>query len=419
MGVATSKTIQGVIESGLFERLPATFCTYFYDQIQEWDLLFPAERNYYERLFTLLAASDARAVEALFAPLREAERLMGITDANWPRHKFTLQQVGLIHRSKYYTEWRQAVAFAFAKIDPILDAEVSRKGRPRLVVVISPRELPASAERLWTRLSARGQRINLALPGDRQDYLPLLLTGARREESAPTLADLHAASSEAPYGAWVIEAGETVSGLSRHPRVARLSYLRLQPYRLRLMSTVQEVIEKERIKGSTALGPRLKELKAMPEESELAKDRVLAEFLRATLLRGNGTLLLGNTFVEWSAVNAVRRARPVVTIASFGLRNQLKPFSSLLIYSDQDSASAAAAPPDLEGSYIDLEMFYQYVWQEYAKFAEYRGNTVFLFVRDGLDQLLAIGPADFPLLTAAETQPLTSVFRKTKDWLGL
>src|SRR2546429_1745665 len=50
---------------------------------------------------------------------------------------------------------------------------------------------------------------------------------------------------------------------------------------------------------------------------------------------------------------------------SFGLRNQLKPFSSLLIYADQDAASAAAAPPDLEGSYIDLEMFYQYVWQEY------------------------------------------------------
>jgi hypothetical protein len=133
MGVATSKTIQGLIESGLFERLPATFCTYFYDQIQEWSLLFPAEQNYYERLFTLLAYSPSKAVEELFAPLREAERLMGITDANWPRHKFTLQQVGLIHRSKYYTEWRQAVAFAFAKIDPILDADISRKGRPRLV----------------------------------------------------------------------------------------------------------------------------------------------------------------------------------------------------------------------------------------------------------------------------------------------
>lgn len=420
MSVATSKTIQRLIESGLFERLPATFCTYFYDQIQEWELLFPVEQSYYERLFTLLASSDGKAVEELFAPLREAERLMGVTDANWPRHKFTLQQVGLINRSKHHTEWRQAVAFAFSRIDTILDAEVARKGRPRLVVVISPAEIAASAERLWTRLSTTGKRVKLAPPRNGADYLPLLLTGAPSGESAPTLADLHAGSKQAaPYGAWVIDAGETLSGLSRHPRVARLSYLRLQPYRLRLMTEVQEVIERERIKGSTMLGPRLKELKAWPEESELAKDPVLAEFLRSTLLRGNGTLLLANTFVEWSTVNAVRRARPIVTIASFGLRNQLKPFSSLLIYADQDAASAAAAPPDLEGSYVDLEMFYQYVWQEYGKFAEYRANTAFLFVREGLDQLLAIGPPDFRLLAEEKELSLASVFLKTKEWLAV
>jgi hypothetical protein len=420
MGVPTSKTIQDLIDRGLFERLPATFCTYFYDQIQEWNLLFPAEQNYYERLFTLFDRSDAKEVEAVFTPLCEAERLMGITDANWPRHKFTLQQVGVINRSKYYTEWRQAVAFAFSRIDPVLDREVARKGRPRLVIVVSPRELPAAADRMWTRIAAKGERVRLAIPQNGSDYLPLLLTGARREQSAPTFTDLHAASGRAePYGAWVIEAGETLSGLTQDSRVARLSYARLQPYRLRLMNEVQALIEKERIKGSTALGPRLKELKALPQESELAKDPVLAEFLRSTLLRGNGTLLLNNTFVEWSTVNVVRRARPVVTIASFGLRNQLKPFSSLLIYTDQEIASAAPALPDLEGSYIDLEMFYQYVWQEYDKFAEYRGNAGFLFVREGLDQLLAIGPADFPLLMQKNPLPLDAAFFKIKEWLGL
>src|SRR5882724_4524054 len=233
MAVAASKTIQGLVESGLFERLPATFCTYFYDQIQEWNLLFPAEQSYYERLFTLLAHSEGNAVEALFAPLREAERLMGVTEANWPRHQFTLQQVGVINRSKYYTEWRQAVAFAFSRIDAILDADVARTGRPRLVVIISPRDLPVSAERMWTRIAARGQRVRLSPPADGLDYLPLLLTGAPRGEFAPTLADLHAGSGKpAPYGAWLIEAGEALSGLSRHSGVARLSYGRLQSYRL-------------------------------------------------------------------------------------------------------------------------------------------------------------------------------------------
>ena len=420
MAVAASKTIQGLVDSGLFERLPATFCTYFYDQIQEWHLLFPAEQSYYERLFTLLAASDGKAVEELFAPLLEAERLMGVSEKNWPRHQFTLQQVSVIHRSKYYTEWRQAVAYAFSRIDPILDAETARKGRPRLVVIVSPSGLPGGADRTWTRIAARGQRVRLSPPRDMSDYLPLLLTGAPRAESAPTFADLHAGSNRpAPYGAWLIEAGRTLSGLSRHPGVARLSYAGIQSYRLRLMNEVQTLIEKERIRGSTTLGPRLKELKVMPSESEAANDPVLAEFLRSTLLRGNGTLLLGNTFVEWSTVNAARRARPVVTIASFGLRNQLKPFSSLLIYTDQDAASAAPAPPDLEGTHTDLEMFYQYVWQEFGKFAEYRGNTAFLFVREGLDQLLAIGPQDFPLRTQTEPLPLASAFLKTREWLGL
>ena len=59
------------------------------------------------------------------------------------------------------------------------------------------------------------------------------------------------------------------------------------------------------------------------------------------------------------------------------------------------------------------------VWQEFGKFAEYRGNTAFLFVREGLDQLLAIGPQDFPLSTQAEPLPLASAFLKAREWLGL
>jgi hypothetical protein len=420
MEIAVSKTIQDLIDSGLFERLPPTFCTYFYDQIQEWRVLFPAERTYYERLFTLLAYSDLNSVQQLFAQLREAERLMGVTDQNWPRHKFTLQQVSLIHRSPHYTRWREAVAFAFSRIDHILDADTARKGRPRLAIVISPRDLAATAAGMWTRIANRGKRVRVELPSNQADYLPLLLTGASRDNGSPSFADMYAASEgAAAYGAWIIEAGESISALSRHPAVTRLSYARLQPYRLRLMKEVQEVIEKERIRGSTALGPRLKELKVLPAESEVADDPTLAEFLRSTLLVGNGTLLLNNTFVEWATVNAVRRARPAVTLVSFGLRSHLKPFSSLLIYADQDSASAAPAPPDLEGSYLDLEIFDQYVWQEFAKYAEYRGNLACLFVREGLDELLAIGPADFPLLAGDEPFDLAQAHGKTAEWLGV
>src|SRR5438445_13784401 len=98
MAVAASKTIQSLVASGLFERLPATFCTYFYHQIQEWNLLFPAEQSYYEQLFTLLQRSDGKAADDLFAPLREADRLMEVTEDNLARHQFARQQRGETRR---------------------------------------------------------------------------------------------------------------------------------------------------------------------------------------------------------------------------------------------------------------------------------------------------------------------------------
>jgi hypothetical protein len=71
------------------------------------------------------------------------------------------------------------------------------------------------------------------------------------------------------------------------------------------------------------------------------------------------------------------------------------------------------------GSYVDLEIFHQYIWQEFMKYAEYRGNTAFLFAAEGADEMLAIGPPDFPLLKAGAPQRLDAVFAAMKDWLAL
>jgi len=146
---------------------------------------------------------------------------------------------------------------------------------------------------------------------------------------------------------------------------------------------------------------------------------VMAEFARAILLSGNGTLLINNTFVEWSTVQAVRRARPSVVIVSFGIRNKIKPFSSLLIYADQDTVSLIPTQMDTLGTHVDLEIFYQYIWQEFEKYAEYRRNTAYLFVGEGMDELLAIAPPDFPLLGATKPAKLDEVFVAMKDWMNL
>jgi hypothetical protein len=416
----TSPALQTLIDKGLLERLPLSFSTFTFSQIEEWDLLFPAECSYYERLFGLLDRSDPSETERLFAPLRQVERKMGINEKVWPRRQFTLDQVDFLNRNASYSEWRQAVANIFARLDPLLDAEVARFGHARLVFVITPAEIPVDADRMWLRIRDHGKRIAVEPPEQAEDYLPLLLTGQPRRKSGPSIAGLYAgARGGAPYQSWIVEAGATLSAMASHSSVVKCSYEQLQGYRKRLMSEVRRLVSAEEIRGPRQLSARLKQLKALASEGDIARDPVVAEFARAVLLSANGTLLVNNTFVEWATVQAVRRARPSVVISSFGVRNKIKPFTSLLIYTDQDASSPIPTQMDTLGTYVDLEVFHQYLWQEFEKYAEYRRNTAYVFAADGMDQMLVIAPPDFPLQGASSSVTLDRAFHCCAEWLNL
>ena len=247
-----SPVLQSLIDKGLFDRLPVTFSTFFFDQIKDWDLLFPAEQGHYERLFTLIDRTEPSETERLFAPLLEAERKMGVNEKVWPKRTFTLEQVDLLNRSPHYPEWRKAVAMIFIRIDPVLDAELSKGGHARLVVVISPADLPVGPDRMWTRIAKFGKRIPLETPAEK-DYLPLLLTGQPESARAASLLDLCAAARpDEPYASWSIESGERLASLSSDARVVRFSYAKLQNYRTRLMTDVQRAVDSEQIRGPPA-----------------------------------------------------------------------------------------------------------------------------------------------------------------------
>ncbi len=409
--------IQAFLDKGLFDRLPVSFSTFCFDQIKDWALLFPAEHAYFLRLFALFDRSAPAEVETLFAPMRAAEIKMGVNEKNWPKRQFTLDQVDFLNRNPHYAEWRAAVSNIFVQIDPVLDAEVARAGRPRLVIVISPSEIPADPDRMWLRIASHGKRIPIQPGPDIEDFVALMITGQKRAAHAPSLAELYAG---APYEAWTIEAGALLSGVgTQRPGVVRCGYAQLEAYRKRLMSEVNQLVSNPEIRGPRQLSARLKLMKVLASEGEVASDPLLAEFMRATLLSGNGTLLINNTFVEWATVQAVRRAKPSVTLVGFGVRNKVKPFSSLLIYADQDRSNPIPTQMDTLGTYVDLEVHYQYIWQEFQKYAEYRRNTVFLFAGEGLDQMLAIAPADFPLLNATQPVELPKIFEACKAWLGV
>ena len=390
-----SAALQGLIDKGLFDRIPATFSTYSLEQIRDWDTLFPAERLYFERLFTLLDRLAPAEFEELMEPLRAVEKWMGVNERNWPRRRFTLDQVDFLNRNPHYAAWRAEIARIFSRLDPVLDAETALKGRPRLAAVISPPELPVGPDRMWKRLT--GRRLTLETPFS----------------AAEDLAPLLAAGTALPYDRWLIQTGDALPG---PPGSVHLSYDSLAAYRERLMNNVHSIVERERIRGPRELGARLKQMKILPAEGGLASDPILAEFTRAVLLAGNGTLLINNTFVEWATLQAVRRARPSVLIAGFGVRNKLKPFSSLLIYSDQEKTNPIPTQMDTLGTYVDLEIFYQYIWQEFGKYAEYQRNTVFLFAGEGMDEALVIAPPDFRPPPKLPSGRLTGLLR---EWMQL
>jgi len=388
-----SPVIQKLIANGLFDRIPATFSTFFLEQLKDWNTLFPAEQTYFEQLFLLIQKIPATDQDVLFSTLRIVEKKMGINEKTWPRRSFTLDQVDFLNRNPHYAEWRQIIAGIFAQLDPILDEEKARHGQPRLSITVTPAELPVGPDRLWTRL--KGRRIQLEDSLDFKKHLePLFVQGDPQ-----------------PYDRWIIQ---TDALDSLHPQICSLSYDGLSTYRERLSSEIQQVVDQEKLRGPRELGARLRKMRILPKEAGVANDPVMAEFIRAVLLAGNGTLLLNNTFVEWATVQAIRRARPSMMLTRFGVRNKMKPFSSLLIYADQDKTNVIPSQMDTLGSYVDLEIFYQYIWQEFEKYTEYRNNTVHLFTAEGMEEFLLIAPRDFQLPPSVSPEALTA---SLQEWM--
>jgi len=54
---------------------------------------------------------------------------------------------------------------------------------------------------------------------------------------------------------------------------------------------------------------------------------------------------------------------------------------------------------------------------EFEKYREYRRNTVYYFVGEGMDEMLLLAPPDFPLLMTDSPVPLSGLFSSARDWL--
>ena len=139
------------------------------------------------------------------------------------------------------------------------------------------------------------------------------------------------------------------------------------------------------------------------------------EFIRELFLSGNGALLFGNSFVQWGASEAFRRVRMQAAFCGFGVRPALKPFSSLVLFEDQNRANPTPDQPDPEGSWIDARLLAEYVYLAAERVQVYDGQMLGIFAMPELPRVLLTawsGPAPAGKLGTED------VIRLALEWLA-
>jgi hypothetical protein len=96
-------------------------------------------------------------------------------------------------------------------------------------------------------------------------------------------------------------------------------------------------------------------------------------------------------------------------ICGFGIRQKLKPFSSVVLFEDQNRANPTPTVYDPAGSLGDIPILCEYVYLAANRFSAYQGRTLFLFAASQIDRALLIAPRGVPIpagLEALEKQAL-------------
>lgn len=419
-------------------RVPRTFLVNTLVELQKWPDLFEPEKKYFRTLLDDLSALSLGQFHDLFGGLEQIELDTGCSRAEGGSVAEVQKKTLDLLRSKgEYSHWREEVDRIFRQLDPGIESRLTSTGLgPRLVVMIYGEGIAIEREKLWRQFRDVGLRIPLDL-GESQTsgpFLAELFTGKPPHpgsEPPPTLFDALCESGRfAPSDNWIIEAGDGLHSLCEKNRksgtanAVGLSYQRLREYRERLSGAIESKVNEGKVSDPVELHAWLRTLDAKPQEGiSLYSAPVISSFTRDIfVLGGNGTLIVNNSFVEWSSVEALRRAQPRVLVAHFGVRDKMKPFSSLLLFSKPRSADQIPILEDPLGSFIDVEMLSYYIWLKSRDSLPYRGQTLYLLLAEGVGEILALLPRERAKGQDA-TQPspatLSNVAATMAHWLGV
>ncbi len=369
----------------VIKRLPITLRASLNSQLAEWDTLFPFERERVQGFFRGVVSLDAQAFQALFSPLRDLEGKMGVANWDFSVSENTIGNASLLARSANYAEWREQVSRIYTAVQAAAQSSQKPSIPPaRLIVAILPDNLPYEPATLWNKWGGRG--VQLSIDGDAARITELLLRGPG---SIPGVLQKQGSSDRSDL--WLIDAGSALAALSeKQNAAASLSYSALRPLTDRILAQVNTVPRSIADTDETLAGIRNQDWSPYCTP-EFASQAQLRRFLIDLYLSGNGALIFSNAFVEWAASEAIRRSRPRVLFARFGMRALPKPFTGIAIFENQQRISALPDVDDPHGSAVDASILARYILLAAERYPE-SGQTEFVCIAESAKRAYVVVP---------------------------
>jgi hypothetical protein len=423
-----SQNLQEALNKGVLKRLPLTFLPFVNEQLQKWQYLFPNERRSIQGLLLYVDSLSAQQSSALFKNVVQLEEKMDVRHWQFSTTEQTIQNSSELARSPYFLEWRRAVQVVFDTVDQSAPQSKSFSAK-RLVLLDIPRQLPVNVATVWRRWQGIGKPLNLELGGSEDSFDPFefLLTRMPVQYSSPSNALLanpgHDGFSSADT--WVIDAGSSaVDAILRRtpeylaaPNSILLSYQRLSSYRENFSHEMNTM--RKDLADADAVFDRLRKVDVTQwSPPEVSADPAVQEFVRSLYLTGNGAVIFGNSFVEWGASEAFRRARPSFLAAKFGVRARPKPFTGVAVFDNPDRVNPAPSVDDLAGSAADAEMLALYIWLAALRYDEYQHSTVCICLAESISQAYIVAPPEFTATLNVDAASLPQLSAALATWLS-
>lgn len=392
------------------ERLPLTLQPSLNEQLSQWEMLFPFERKQVESFLRGADSFTPAELAAATANLRAIEAKMGVAQWNFSRTVNSMENSGELARSQYYGAWRATVKDLFAEIDARARPTTANEPiRNRLIIVVLPAYLPFNPANVWDAWQEQGRAV--MIEGDSRRFFELVTGGQGKNGIQSSYADME------PTDRWLIDAGAKSGSEVQTGAAGSASCLNcevLNSFREKFLADLNTIPRDTHTASDTMNTLRARDWSAY-WPAELAGQDRLKNFVVELFLSGNGSLIFSNAFVQWASSEVLRRARPRVLVARFGMRAKPKPFTGIAIFENQSKVSTIPDADDPENSALDAGILARYVWLSALRYPEYE-RALCVCVAEHLNSTWIVAPPGSELEKGPPSISSEALYRALTDW---